>query len=75
MSTLSIGAVLLCLGSLFGFINHIFLRPPTTIGLMIAALLASLGLVGANMAFLGLGLPASGREHADALTLHRPWAI
>ncbi|MDQ0394452.1 cation:proton antiporter [Labrys monachus] len=45
MSALSLIAILLCLASVFGFVNYRFLRLPSSIGLMIVALFASLCVV------------------------------
>ncbi|NQU56629.1 MAG: cation:proton antiporter, partial [Rhodospirillales bacterium] len=45
MSIFSIGAVLVGLSALFGYINHRFLRLPHTIGLVVVALAASLSII------------------------------
>ncbi|MEI6413274.1 MAG: sodium:proton antiporter [Pseudomonadota bacterium] len=45
MKIFQIGAILLTLSALFSFINTRYLRLPSTIGLMLMALLASLGLI------------------------------
>ena len=45
MSLFEIGAVLIGLSALFGYINHRYLRAPHTIGLVLIALAASLALV------------------------------
>jgi len=49
MSIFSIGAILVGLSALFGFINHRFLQLPHTIGLVVIALLASLSIIGLNL--------------------------
>ena len=49
MSIFSIGAILVGLSALFGFINHRFLHLPHTIGLVVIALLASLSIIGLNL--------------------------
>ena len=49
MSIFSIGAILIGLSALFGFINHRFLHLPHTIGLVVIALLASLSIIGLNL--------------------------
>ena len=45
MSIFSIGAILVGLSALFGYINHRFLRLPHTIGLVVIALAASLSII------------------------------
>ena len=49
MSIFSIGAILVGLSALYGFINHRFLHLPHTIGLGVIALLASLSIIGLNL--------------------------
>jgi len=49
MTIFSIGAILIGLSALFGFINHRFLHLPHTIGLVVIALLASLSIIGLNL--------------------------
>ncbi|NIP73440.1 MAG: sodium:proton antiporter [Gammaproteobacteria bacterium] len=61
MTLFDILAILLTLSALFSFINYRFIRLPTTIGLMLIALLMSLGLIALDR--LGLGL----REPVGAL--------
>lgn len=45
MSIFNIGAILVGLSALFGYLNHRFLRLPHTIGLLVIALLASLSII------------------------------
>ena len=45
MSLFEIGAVLVALSALFGYVNHRYLRAPHTVGLVLIALVASLGLL------------------------------
>ena len=45
MNLFHIMAILISLAALFSFFNYRYLRLPTVIGLMLIALLASLGLV------------------------------
>jgi len=45
MSVFEIGAILIGLSALFGYLNHKFLRLPHTIGLVVIALAASLAIV------------------------------
>ena len=54
MSLFDILAVLLTLSALFSYINYRYFRLPTTIGLMLIALLMSLGLILAGQWSLGL---------------------
>ena len=54
MKLFNILAVLITLSAVFSYINHRFIRLPTTIGLMVIALLVSLGLI--ILGPLGLGL-------------------
>lgn len=56
ISMFDIIAVLITLSALFSYINHRFIRLPTTIGLMLIALLMSLGIVALDAIGLGLGL-------------------
>lgn len=49
MTIFDIGAVLIGLSAVFGFINHRFLRLPHTIGLVVIALISSLTLVGIDL--------------------------
>ena len=49
MNIFSIGAILVGLSALFGFINHRFLHLPHTIGLVVIALLASISIIGLNL--------------------------
>ena len=56
LSLFDLIAVLLVLTAAFGWINHVVLKLPQTIGLLVMALLASFVLVGAELAFPQLGL-------------------
>jgi len=51
MTTLNLAAILVTLAALFGYINHRYIRLPTTIGLMVIALAMSLSLI--LLGFLG----------------------
>lgn len=53
---LDIPAILLVLATLFGALNYWFIKLPHTIGLMVIALVASLGLVGLDLINPALGL-------------------
>jgi CPA1 family monovalent cation:H+ antiporter len=56
MTVLQIAALLLSLAAIFSYLNHRYIRLPTTIGLMLIALLLSLALLGLDK--LGLVFPA-----------------
>ena len=60
MSLFEICAVLISLSALFSYVNLRYIRLPTTIGLMIMALLLSLGIV--LLGFTGLQLEESAHE-------------
>ena len=49
MSIFTIGAILVGLSALFGYINHKFLHLPHTIGLVVIALVASLAIIGIDL--------------------------
>ncbi len=57
MNLFDIIAILLTVSALFSYINHRWLRLPTTIGLMLIALLMSLALIALDQAGLGLSGP------------------
>jgi CPA1 family monovalent cation:H+ antiporter len=54
MKLFNILAILITLSATFSYLNHRFIRLPTTIGLMVIALLVSLGLIALSR--LGIGL-------------------
>src|SRR5210317_1566548 len=59
MKLFNILAVLITLSAVFSYINHRFIRLPTTIGVMVIALLVSLGLIALGP--LGFGLKEDAR--------------
>ena len=59
MKLFNILAILITLSAAFSYFNHRFIRWPTTIGLMVIALLVSLGLIALGP--LGLGLKEDAR--------------
>ncbi len=61
MDILQITSALLVLAALFGSVNYLVLRLPAAIGILIVALLASLGLMGLDRLAPGLGLAATSR--------------
>ncbi|RBI75152.1 sodium:proton antiporter [Roseovarius sp. TE539] len=73
MTILQITSLLIVLAGLFGAINYLFLKLPTAIGILLVALLSSLGVMGLDMAVPSLGMAAavrtevSGIEFSDAL--------
>lgn len=60
MSLINIIALLTTLAAIFSYVNHRFIKLPTTIGLMLITLLMSLGLILSGM--LGLGLEAEAKQ-------------
>ncbi len=73
MDILQITSALLVLAALFGSVNYLVLRLPAAIGILIVALLASLGLMGLDRLAPGLGIEDTIRagvleiEFSDAL--------
>jgi len=61
VDVLQIAALLLSLAAVFSYINYRYVRLPTTIGLMLIALLLSLMLLGLDK--LGLAFPAEWARH------------
>lgn len=62
MSLFAIISILLTLAALFSYINHRWIRLPTTIGLMIIALVMSLLLILIGKIFPGIGIEESVRQ-------------
>ncbi|MEO0910915.1 MAG: sodium:proton antiporter, partial [Pseudomonadota bacterium] len=56
LSIFEIAALLLALSAFFGWFNHVFVKLPHTIGLVIFALLASLSLLAAEKLIPSLGI-------------------
>lgn len=56
LSVIDVTAVLITLAAVLGYVNHRFIRLPSTIGLMVTALLASLVVVGVGGLFPALHL-------------------
>ncbi len=67
MTSFQLVSLLFGLAALFGTLNHVTLRLPTTIGLLLLAMLASLGLVAVQAVWPGLGLRGMA-EHVVAQT-------
>lgn len=62
LSIFEISALLLALSGLFGWINHVTVKLPHTIGLLVFALLASLSLLAAEKIFPALGITDTFQE-------------
>lgn len=56
MNMLNVAATLVCLAAAFGVLNHFLLRLPSTIGLVVIGLAASLGLIGIDAVIPGFDL-------------------
>lgn len=56
MTMLDVAATLVCLAAAFGVLNHFLLRLPSTIGLVVIGLAASLGLIGIDAVIPGFDL-------------------
>ncbi len=70
ISLFSAAAAVITLAAVFGYLNHKFLRLPTTIGLVIIALLASLGTIGIDALAPGWGLRDTVREAVLGIDFH-----
>jgi CPA1 family monovalent cation:H+ antiporter len=55
MSVFQVIAVLLTLTAFFSYLNYRFIRLPTTIGVMLIALIASLSLIALQLFGFGIG--------------------
>ena len=66
-AALDLIAVLLGLAALFGYINHVFLKLPHTIGLVVIALAVSIGVLAADALAPGLALGDSVRGALDQI--------
>ncbi|WP_099827575.1 cation:proton antiporter [Oceaniglobus indicus] len=73
MNFLQITSSMIVLAGLFGAINYLFLRLPSSIGIMVVALIASLGIIGADLVWPALGMAdevravVTGIDFSDAL--------
>jgi CPA1 family monovalent cation:H+ antiporter len=56
LDILQITALLIVLAAAFGTVNYLFLQLPSAIGILIVALLASLGVIGLDLILPGLGV-------------------
>jgi CPA1 family monovalent cation:H+ antiporter len=69
MNSLALFAVLLTLSAIFGVINARTLKLPTTIGVLVIAMLASLVMLGANRLIPGYDLRALSKQFLDTIDL------
>ncbi|MDO5756241.1 MAG: sodium:proton antiporter [Rhodobacterales bacterium] len=73
MTFLQIASLLIVLAGVFGAINYLLLKLPSSIGIMVVALFASLALMGLDMLLPGLGIAdqirhiVTGIDFSDAL--------
>ncbi|MEE2892821.1 MAG: sodium:proton antiporter [Pseudomonadota bacterium] len=73
MNLLQISSLIVVLAAAFGVVNHLFLRLPQAIGILVVALAASLAAMGLDAALPALGIAATlrgvvlGIEFSDAL--------
>ncbi len=68
MSIFNILAILLTLSAVFSYINHRYIGLPTTIGLMVIALLMSVGLI--CLGYLGIDLEESAEVMLRSIDLN-----
>ena len=61
MAVLQITSLLIVLAGIFGAINYLFLKLPSSIGILIVALITSFGLLGVDYLSPGLGIADSVR--------------
>ena len=70
ISIFNAAAIVVTLAAIFGYINHRTLRLPAAIGLVVIALLASLGTIALDAIFPALGLQASVRGAINSIDFH-----
>lgn len=70
-STFDLAALLLALAAAFGLLNHWFVRLPRTVGLLVIAFVASMGLIGVDLIVPGLGLRPRAAALVEATDLPR----
>ncbi len=70
LSLLHVATVIITLAALFGYINHRWLGLPHAIGIVVIALLASLGAIALDAIFPALALQESVRGVLDNLDFH-----
>jgi CPA1 family monovalent cation:H+ antiporter len=62
MTILQVASLLIVLAGAFGAVNYLFLKLPSSIGILVVALLASLGVMGVDLFFPTLGAADAIRE-------------
>ena len=62
MTLLQIASLLIVLAGAFGAINYLFLRLPSSIGILVVALLASLAVMGVDLLVPSLGMADQVRD-------------
>ncbi len=70
ISFFSIAAIVLTLAAVFGYVNHRWMRLPHSIGLVVITLFASLGVIGLDALFPGLGMQAAVRSVLGRIDFH-----
>ena len=69
-SIFNLGAIIVTLAAVFGYVNHRWLRLPQSIGLVVIALVASFGALALDALFPALGLRATVRETLLQIEFH-----
>ncbi|KYF70101.1 cation:proton antiporter [Sorangium cellulosum] len=69
MDLFQVSAALLSLAAIFSYLNHRFLRLPTTIGLMLIAMTTSIAMVAVGVLFPAV--EASAREHLSGVDFNK----
>ncbi|WP_437284207.1 cation:proton antiporter [Sorangium sp. So ce406] len=69
MDLFQVSAALLSLAAIFSYLNHRFLRLPTTIGLMLIAMTTSIAMVAIGVMFPAV--EASAREHLSGIDFNK----
>ncbi|WP_437730088.1 cation:proton antiporter [Sorangium sp. So ce1335] len=69
MDLFQVSAALLSLAAIFSYLNHRFLRLPTTIGLMLIAMTTSIAMVAIGVLFPAV--EASAREHLSGIDFNK----
>ena len=67
MTFLQIASLLIVLAGAFGAVNYLFLKLPSSIGILVVALLASLAVMGLDLLMPQLGMADSVRSHVTSI--------
>ncbi len=70
ISFFSIAAIVLTLAAVFGYVNHRWMRLPHSIGLVLIALFASLGVIALDALIPGLGMQTAVRSVLGQIDFH-----